>query len=129
MIKNTGQYLANKDIYKQYLQSRNKAKFREEHRAEITLYEAARKFLLEESDGKKLPLIKQLKEEKTKLTALKNHQYEEYSDIKARHRQIQSVNQNVHVALGILQNKEKEHDRTQSKIQKSRVRKKTEQSI
>ena len=104
MIKNTGQYLANKNIYKQYLNSRNKAKFREEHRAEITLYEAARKFLQEESGGKKIPSIKSLKEEKEKLTALKNQQYEEYSDIKARHRQIQAISHNIHSALGISEN-------------------------
>ncbi len=44
MIK-TGQYLANKDVYRQCLNSKNKADFREPHRAEITLYEAARKYL------------------------------------------------------------------------------------
>lgn len=88
MIKNTGQYLANKDVYHQYLNSKNKAAFREAHRAEITLYEAARKYLQEESGGKKLPTIKQLKEEKNNLLALKNQQYDEYSTFKARHRQI-----------------------------------------
>ena len=64
MIKNTGQYLGNKDIYKQYLNARNKAKFREEYRTEISLYEAARKYLQEQSDGKKLPSMKMLKEKK-----------------------------------------------------------------
>ena len=47
LIKNTGQYLANKDMYRRYLKSKNKAVFRESHRAEITLYEAARKYLKE----------------------------------------------------------------------------------
>ena len=45
LIKNTGQYLANKDTYRQYMKSKTKAKFREEHITEITLYEAARKAL------------------------------------------------------------------------------------
>ena len=105
MIKNTGQYLANKDVYRQYLNAKNKAAFREAHRAEIILYEAARKFLQEESGGKKLPTMKWLKEEKAGLIALKNQRYEEYSDIKARHRQIQAVNQNIHTALGISTNR------------------------
>lgn len=48
--------------------------------------------------------MKQLKEEKSKLTSTKNQQYEEYSDIKARHRQIQAVNQNIHTVLGISPN-------------------------
>lgn len=47
LIKNTGQYLAYKDIYRQYLNSKNKKQFREEHRTEISLYEAARKYLQE----------------------------------------------------------------------------------
>lgn len=99
MIKNTGQYLANKDVYHQYLNSKNKAAFREE----ITLYEAARKYLQEESGGKKLPTIKQLKEEKNNLLVLKNQQYDEYSTFKARHRQIQAVQHNIHTALGVNQ--------------------------
>lgn len=124
MIKNTGQYLANKDIYRQYLNAKNKAAFREAHRAEITLYEAARKYLQEESGGKKLPTMKQLKEEKAELTSLKNQQYEEYSGIKARHKQIQVVNQNVHVALGIMPNLPESQ-----KIQRKNTNQAKEQSI
>ena len=44
-IHYTGQYLANKSVYRQYLNSRNKKKFRQEHQTEITLYETARKVL------------------------------------------------------------------------------------
>ena len=39
LIKNIGQYLANKDVYKEYLASKNKKDFRERHRTELTLYE------------------------------------------------------------------------------------------
>ena len=45
LIKYTGQYLANRDTYRRYIKSKNKVDFHEEHRAEITLYEAARKYL------------------------------------------------------------------------------------
>ena len=113
MIKNTGQYLSNKDVYQQYLNSKNKATFREAHRTEITLYEAARKYLQEESGGKKLPTIKQLEEEKDKLTVAKNRQYEEYSVIKARHRQIQAVNQNIHTVLEISMKQEQQKQKKQ----------------
>lgn len=119
MIKNTGQYLANKDVYHQYLNSKNKVAFREAHRAEITLYEAARKYLQEESCGKKLPTMKQLKEEKSKLTAIKNQQYEVYSETKARHRQIQAVNQNIHTALGISTRREQPKQREAKKQEQS----------
>ena len=116
MIKNTGQYLANKDVHRQYLAAKNKAAFRETHRAELSLFEAARKYLQEESGGDKLPTMKMLKEEKAKLTAQKNQQYEEYSIAKARHRELQAVTHNVHIAMGISTEQAKE--RTANRQQK-----------
>ena len=118
MIKNTGQYLANKDVYRRYLAAKNKAVFREAHRAELSLYEAARKYLQEESGGDKLPTMKMLKEEKAKLTAQKNQQYEEYSIAKARHRELQAVTHNVHIAMGISDEQAKE--RTANRHQKQK---------
>ncbi len=44
-IHYTGQYLANKSVYRQFCRSKHKGQFREEHSAEIALYESARKFL------------------------------------------------------------------------------------
>lgn len=121
MIKNTGQYLANKDVYHQYLNSKNKAAFREAHRAKITLYEAARKYLQEESGGKKLPTIKQLKEEKNNLLALKNQQYDEYSTFKARHRQIRAVQHNIHTALGVNQRYENSKETEKNKSSQFKI--------
>ena len=43
LIKNSGQYLANKQVYGEYLKTKNKKKFREEHESELLLYEVARK--------------------------------------------------------------------------------------
>ena len=63
-IHYTGQYLANKSVYRQFVNSRNKKKFRQEHQAELTLYETARKFLKGQSEDGKLPSMKLLKEEK-----------------------------------------------------------------
>ena len=104
LIKYTGQYLANKDIYKQYISAKNKAQFREDRHSEITLYEAARKYLKEnapatssDSVGAKftVPNIKKLKEEKEKIVLRKNSQYEEYSYARARYRELQIVHKNV----------------------------------
>ena len=119
MIKNTGQYLANKDVYRQYLATKNMTAFRENHRTELSLYEAARKYLQEESGGDKLPTMKMLKEEKAKLTAQKNQQYEEYSIAKARHRELQAVTHNVHTAMGISPEQAKERTTTHNKKEQS----------
>ena len=74
----TGQYLANKSVYGQFLKSKNKKQFRQEHQSEITLYETARRILKERSESGKLPSMKFLKAEKEKLTTLKASQYEAY---------------------------------------------------
>ena len=108
LIKNTGQYLANKEVYSQYLKSKNKKDFRESHRAELALYEAARNYLKENaqvqaSSNEKArfvtPSIKQLKERKAALTAKKNQFYEEYSYARSKYRELQTVSQNVREIL------------------------------
>lgn len=123
LIKNTGQYLANKDTYRRYMNAPNKAAFYEEHRAEITLYEAARKYLKEngylQKNGSYIPNIKKLKEHKETLTARKNALYEDYSYSCAKYRELQTVHQNVHSILDIgmvdkTQSKEKTAKQEQS---------------
>ena len=99
-IHYTGQYLANKSVYKQFLASRNKKQFRQEHGAEIALYEAARKFLKDSAGGGKLPSIKLLKEEKAKLTELKNRQYETYQNLRGYKKELKTVKANVEMILG-----------------------------
>lgn len=81
-IHYTGQYLANKSVYRQFLKSKNKKQFRQEHQSEITLYETARRILEESSEGGKLPSMKFLKVEKEKLTTLKDSQYEAYQNLR-----------------------------------------------
>jgi len=109
-IHYTGQYLANKSVYSQYLKAKNKNLFRQEHQTEITLYETARKILQERSGGKKLPSMKALKTEKDKLTALKNSQYEAYQNLHGYEKELRTVCTNVDVILG------KDHSR---KVEKS----------
>lgn len=110
-IHYTGQYLANKSIYSQFLKTKNKKQFRQEHQSEITLYETARKILLEKSDGKKLPSMKTLKAKKEKLTALKDSQYEAYQNLRGYEKELKTVCTNVDVILG------KSHSRQAEKSQ------------
>lgn len=99
-IHYTGQYLANKSVYRQFVNSRNKKKFRHEHQAELALYEAARKFLKAQSGDGKLPSMKLLKEEKEKLAALKNSQQEAYHNLRDYKKELNTVRINVETFLG-----------------------------
>lgn len=98
-IHYTGQYLANKNTYSQYLKSRNKKHFRQEHQTEITLYETARKSLKERSGTDKLPSIKSLKEEKEKLSRLKDSQYAAYKNLREYQKELKTVCSNVDMIL------------------------------
>lgn len=110
-IHYTGQYLANKSVYSQFLKSKNKKLFRQEHQTEIALYETARKILQERSGGKKLPSMKALKAEKDKLAALKNSQYETYRNLRGYEKELRTACANVDVILG------KDHSRQAEKSQ------------
>lgn len=105
----TGQYLANKSVYRQFLNSRNRGKFREEHKAELTLYETARKFLKEHSVDGKLPSMKLLKEEKEKLTVLKNSQKEAYQNLRRQEKELHTIHSNVMMFLGKNHFRQTEH--------------------
>ena len=100
-IHYTGQYLANKSIYSQYLKSKNKKRFRQEHSSEIVLYETARKILKENSDDGKLPSLKVLKAKKERLFLLKNSQYESYRHLQNHQKELKTICTNVGMMLGI----------------------------
>jgi hypothetical protein len=108
LIKNSGQYLAHKQIYGEYLKAKNKKKFREEHESEIILYESARKELKQLTNGEKIPSLKQLRAEKEKLTHRKNQEYEDYSFSRAKLRELQTIHSNVNTILGKEQVQEKD---------------------
>lgn len=99
-IHYTGQYLANKSVYGEYLKSKNKKKFRQEHPSEITLYETARKILKEKSGGGKLPALKVLKEKEAELSALKESQYAAYQNLHGYQNELKTVCANVDAILG-----------------------------
>lgn len=108
LIKNSGQYLAHKQVYGEYLKAKNKKKFREDHESEIILYEAARKELKQLTNGEKVPSLKQLRSEKETLTQRKNQEYEDYSFSRAKLRELQTIHSNVNTILGKEQVQEKD---------------------
>ena len=99
-IHYTGQYLANKSVYAQFLKSKNKGQFRQEHSSELALYEAAVKILKEKSGGGKLPSMKLLKEEKEKLLVEKKDAQEKYYHYRDYQKELDTVCTNIHSALG-----------------------------
>lgn len=99
-IHYTGQYLANKSVYREFLTCKNKKKFRLEHQTEITLYETARKILKEHSEDGKLPSMKLLKAEKEKLVARKNNQYEAYRNLREYEKELHIIQTNIDTFLG-----------------------------
>ena len=115
-IHYTGQYLANKSIYADYRKSRNKEKFYDDHRAELTLYESALRILKEKSQGNKLPTLKMLREEKNRLTELQTVQREDFNARREHERELRTVCSNVDIILGTsqVQNRQREHTQEKS---------------
>ena len=96
----TGQYLAYKNISADYRKSRNKDKFYEEHRAELSLYDTALRTLKEKSVGNKLPSMKALYAEKVRLIELRDMQREDFSNRRDYERELRTVSANIDMILG-----------------------------
>ena len=96
----TGQYLAYKDLYAQYRKSRNRNKFYEEHKADLSLYETALRVLKEKSNGQKLPSMKSLYAEKDRLTELREVQRSDFYSHRDQERELRTVDANIDMILG-----------------------------
>ena len=112
LIKNSGQYLAHKQVYGEYLKAKNKKKFRENHESEILLYETARKELKQLTNGEKIPSLKQLRKEKEELMKKKNQEYEDYSFSRAKLRELQTI----HSIVNSILNKEHAQEKEQPEL-------------
>ena len=106
-IHYTGQYLANKAVYGQFLKAKDKGKFRRDHTAQITLYETAARFLKEKAASDtdspvpgKLPSLKLLKEEKAALIQKKESEQAAYQRNRDRQKELDTVCSNVSAILG-----------------------------
>ena len=96
----TGQYLAYKDLYAQYRKSRNRNKFYEEHKAELSLFETALRILKEKSNGQKLPSMKSLYQEKDRLTELREVQQADFYSHRDQERELRTVDANIDMIFG-----------------------------
>jgi len=110
----TGQYLAYKNVYADYRKSRNKDKFYEEHRAELSLYDTALRTLKEKSGGNKLPSMKALYAEKDRLIELRDMQREDFSNRRDYERELRTVSANIDMILGKSHEQEQQIEKEQN---------------
>lgn len=108
-----GQYLANKSIYGQMLKAKNKGKFRNEHSAEIQLYETAVKYLKEKNPDGNYPSMKSLKEDKEKLTVKRSAQNNTYSYFRDYQKELRTVCSNVDSILDTAHTRQQEKEKSQ----------------
>ncbi|MCD7954609.1 MAG: hypothetical protein LUG93_02390 [Lachnospiraceae bacterium] len=113
-IHYTGQYLANKSVYGQMLNARNKRKFRQEHASEISAYEEAVKYIKERFPDSTAPSIKTLKEEKQKLADRQKSLQARLEHRKADQKDFRTVCSNVDAILGQGKTLKTERDLSQS---------------
>ena len=110
----TGQYLAYKNVYADYRKSRNKDKFYEEHRAELSLYDTALRTLKEKSNGNKLPSMKALYAEKDRLIELRDTQRKDFSNRLDYERELRTVSANIDMILGKSHEQEQQIEKEQN---------------
>ena len=98
-IEQAGYYQEFKDIYIKYTQQKpkNQENFREAHRREITLYEAAEKYLKQHLNGHSFTrqTLKTWKSELAELTAKKDNLYKEYDSLKEETREVEQIKRSV----------------------------------
>ncbi|MBO4636101.1 MAG: relaxase/mobilization nuclease domain-containing protein [Clostridiales bacterium] len=95
ILNYTKQRHANKKVYLEFMNSKRKAKFRAEHEPEIILYEAATRELKKLLKGNPVPAEKKTIAKIRELSARKNEEYEELSEIKKREKSLQEKVNNV----------------------------------
>ena len=93
--------LKNRKTYKQYMDAPNRKKFREDHLAEIMLYEAARKELQSLTGVKKFPSLGDIKAERSSLYQKKHAQYEDYSEARAHDKELSNIEANARELLNL----------------------------
>ena len=107
-------YSKTRKIYLEYkrLPKAKKAEFYELHRAEIELQEASRAAFDQLPEGTKLPTVKELNAERTRLIQKRQAEYTEYRKVKAKRTEFIHAKQNADV---ILYRQQEHYDRTREK--------------
>ena len=106
-------YSKTRKIYLEYkrLPKAKKTEFYELHRAEIELQEAARAAFDQLPKGTKLPTVKELNAERSRLIRERQAEYAEYRKVKADRTEFIRAKQNADVILykQVIENDEKQH--------------------
>ncbi len=105
-------YSKTRDVYAGYRKAGYSKKYLAEHESDILLHKAAKK-AFDDLEVKKLPTVRSLQEEYTKLLSYKKAAYAEYRAARDEMRELLIHKQNVDRMLGKneREEKEKEHDR------------------
>jgi len=100
-----GTYGKTKEVYKQYKQSQTPEQFKQENMKAITDHEAAKAYFNEMGYGfrigKRLPKIKELREQYARLNADKKSLWAKYHDIKNSDKEIDNAWANVRTLLNL----------------------------
>lgn len=105
LIKHVTQYQRLKSLYAQYEKAKDKTRLREQHQSELIIFEASRDTLQAMHGNKKLPSLKSLQTEQTRLIEEQQRLYEERAQLKRQMKQLALVKRNVDSILGV-QNEE-----------------------
>ncbi len=108
--KNIRTYKSLRPIYTKYRKSKNKDDFEREHRREILLFEAARKYLSSVQNGGKLPSLESLNAELTELSKRKQQLYAEYRKSKKALSEMDVVKANVDTILDVPKRRNREQE-------------------
>lgn len=100
-IHYTGQYFASKSVYAEFLKSRNKKKFRQEHSSEIRSYEEARDWLKAFYPDGKMLSMKTLKSQKSELQVSIDAQKSVVKQFRDYHKELEIAGANVDAILGM----------------------------
>ena len=100
-IHYTGQYFASKSVYAEFLKSRNKKKFRQEHSSEIRSYEEARDWLKAFYPDGKMLSMKTLKSQKSELKKSIDAQKSVVKQFRDYYKELEIASANVDAILGM----------------------------
>ena len=99
-----------KPIYAEYRKAKNRDDFEREHRREIILFKAARKYLSSIQNGGKLPSVESLNTELAELTERKQQLYAEYRKSKKALSEMDVVKANVDKILDVPKRRNREQE-------------------
>lgn len=93
-------YQTLRPVYAEYKKAKNKPEFEKQHRRELTLYNASRKYLSDVQNGGKLPSLEKVNTDFTELSDKKRSLYEKYKKERKALSEIDIIKKNVDMMLG-----------------------------